>query len=65
LEARLRALSPQAVLMRGYSITTIKKGGVIVRSTKQVKAGERLVTRFADGEVESIAQDQKQMPLFE
>ncbi len=65
LEARLRALSPQAVLKRGYSITTIKKGGVIVRSADQVKAGDRLTTRFADGEIESVAQDQKQMPLFE
>jgi len=61
---QLRALSPQAVLQRGYSITTTKKGDV-VRDAKSVKAGDKLITRFADGTVESTVQDSKQMSLFE
>jgi len=65
MEAQLRALSPEAVLKRGYSITSIKKSGKIVRAASQVKTGERLTTRFADGTVESIVEDQKQLPLFD
>jgi exodeoxyribonuclease VII large subunit len=64
-EAQLRALSPEAVLKRGYSITTIKKGGAIVRTSNQVKPGDRMLTRFADGTVESTVEDQKQLPLFD
>jgi exodeoxyribonuclease VII large subunit len=65
MDAQLRALSPEAVLKRGYSMTTIKKTGKIVRAAAQVKTGDRLITRFADGTVESVAEDQKQLPLFE
>jgi len=60
----LRALSPQAVLHRGYSITTNKKGDVL-RDAKSVKPGDKLITRFADGEVDSTVQDSKQLSLFE
>jgi exodeoxyribonuclease VII large subunit len=63
-EAQLRAISPMAVLARGYSITTLKRDGSILRSAAGVKEGERLVTRLADGTVESIAQDSKQGVLF-
>jgi exodeoxyribonuclease VII large subunit len=65
MDAQLRALSPEAVLKRGYSITSIKKSGKLVRASSQVKTGDRLTTRFADGTVESIVEDQKQLPLFE
>ena len=65
LDTQLRALSPEAVLKRGYSMTTLKKSGKLVRAALQVKTGDRLITRFADGTVESIAEDQKQLPLFE
>ena len=58
-------MSPERVLGRGYSITTFKKGGLVVRSTSAVKTGDRLVTRFADGTIESIAEDSRQLPLFE
>ena len=57
--------SPKSVLGRGYSITTHKKSGAIIRSAKQAKVGERLTTRFADGTVESTVEDQKQLPLFD
>jgi exodeoxyribonuclease VII large subunit len=68
LEARqihLNALGPEQVLKRGYSITTLKKGGKVVRSAQDVKEGDRLVTRLADGQVESTVQDKQQLPLFE
>jgi exodeoxyribonuclease VII large subunit len=62
---QLDAVSPQSVLKRGYTITTRKKGGGVLRSVEQVKPGDKLITRFADGEVESIAEDSKQLSLFE
>jgi exodeoxyribonuclease VII large subunit len=65
LERHLQAVSPRAVLGRGYSITTHKKTGAIVRSARDGRVGERIVTRFADGTVESTVEDQKQLPLFE
>ncbi len=65
LTAQLRALAPSEVLRRGYSITTIKKTGVVLRSTSQVKTGDRLITRVMDGASESIVQDTRQMSLFE
>jgi exodeoxyribonuclease VII large subunit len=65
LQGRLVALAPSEVLRRGYSITTIKKSGAILRSARQVKEGDRIVTRLADGTSESIVQDTRQMGLFE
>jgi exodeoxyribonuclease VII large subunit len=65
MDAQLRALSPQSVLNRGYSMTTLKKTGKLVRKASQIKTGDRLVTQFADGTVESVAEDQKQLPLFD
>jgi len=46
-EQRLRALSPVAVLDRGYAMVTGPTG--VVRSTQDVKPGERLSIRVADG----------------
>jgi exodeoxyribonuclease VII large subunit len=65
LQGRLIALAPSEVLRRGYSITTIKKSATIVRSAKQLREGDRILTRLADGTSESIVQDTKQMGLFE
>ncbi len=48
MKASLDHLNPQAVLERGYSIVE-KHGGQIVRSAKQVAAGERLHLTFARG----------------
>ncbi len=62
---QLEALSPQAVLNRGYTITSIKKTGQILRTSTDAKMGDRLLTRFADGETESIVQDSRQMSLFQ
>ena len=65
LAAQLQALGPENVLRRGYSLTTLKKGGAVVRSPDQLKPGDRLVTRLADGVVESKVEDAKQLALFE
>ncbi len=64
-ESQLRALGPENVLSRGYSITTMKKTGAVVRSHQQVKEGDRLVTQFAEGSAESVVADSRQLPLFE
>lgn len=51
----LQALSPLAVLDRGYSIT-LNEQGVALRSIQDVQAGERIETRLGDGVITSIAQ---------
>lgn len=48
----LEAVSPLSTLARGYSVTTATDGSVL-KQTKQVKAGDLLTTRLADGWVES------------
>jgi exonuclease VII large subunit len=50
LEVQLRALSPLAVLDRGYSLTQTADG-VVVRDAAAVKTGDRLKTRFAKGTI--------------
>lgn len=52
LGAHLEALSPLKVLERGYSITRNAKGKVI-KKVGEVKKGETITTKLADGEVES------------
>jgi exodeoxyribonuclease VII large subunit len=63
--SQLDALSPRAVLGRGYTITTLKKSGQILRSSAALKPGDHLLTRFADGQSESVVRDSRQMSLFD
>ncbi len=65
LDRQLNAVSPLAVLRRGYSVTLIKKTGTVVRNTAQITGGERLITRLSDGQIESTADDPRQPKLFE
>lgn len=51
-ERLLRALSPQAVLSRGYSVT--RCGGRILTDAAVVKEGSTLTTQLAEGEIVSI-----------
>lgn len=51
----LDALSPQAVLRRGYSITRTADGSVC-QSTSQLHQGDVIVTQLADGSVASTIQ---------
>jgi exodeoxyribonuclease VII large subunit len=48
LDARLHALSPLAVLDRGYALV-LTEAGQVVRSAVQVAVGDRVTTRVADG----------------
>jgi len=45
---RLAALNPKSVLQRGYSITTNKKTGLLVKALEDVRIGDRLITELAD-----------------
>jgi exodeoxyribonuclease VII large subunit len=51
----IRILAPKATLKRGFSITT-DEAGVIVRSSKAVKKGRKIVTRLADGTLKSVVE---------
>jgi exodeoxyribonuclease VII large subunit len=48
-EGKLEALSPVAILGRGYSITRLESTNGILRDATQAKPGDRLLTRLASG----------------
>ncbi|WP_282266772.1 exodeoxyribonuclease VII large subunit [Stenotrophomonas sp. PS02298] len=48
----LEAVSPLATVARGYSILTMLEDGALVRSAEQVKPGEQLRARLAEGELQ-------------
>jgi exonuclease VII large subunit len=58
LEVQLRALSPLAVLDRGYSLTETADGAV-VRDAGRLKKGDRIKTRFAKGTVISEVKEKE------
>ena len=58
VESALSALSPEATLRRGFSITRTADGRVITSATS-LKQGDRLRTQFADGEVEAEVKGSK------
>ena len=45
---RLAGLNPKSILQRGYSITTNKKTGLLVKRLKDVQIGELLNTELSD-----------------
>jgi exodeoxyribonuclease VII large subunit len=47
-ENRLSALNPRSVLQRGYSITTNKQTGLLVRTSGDVSIGDFLITELAN-----------------
>ena len=53
--AALAALSPEATLQRGFSITRTANGKVIT-SASQVAPGDRILTQLANGEASSIVE---------
>jgi exodeoxyribonuclease VII large subunit len=57
--ARVRSLSPQATLDRGYSVVQ-KSDGTIVRSPESLSAGERLALRLAQGVAYATAEGSSQ-----
>lgn len=52
----IEALSPLAILKRGYSITE-KEDGTIIRKAGDISPGDKLKTRLNDGEIISVAED--------
>ena len=52
LAGLLRALGPESAFQRGFSIT-LDSQGRLVRSAHELKPGDELRTRFADGEARS------------
>ena len=56
--ARVRTLSPQATLDRGYSVVQLADG-TIVRSANNLKGGERLTLRLAQGVAHATAEGEK------
>lgn len=55
LETKVKAADPATVLAKGYSLT-LDSTGKFVRNASQLKAGDKLTTRFKDGEVSSVVQ---------
>jgi exodeoxyribonuclease VII large subunit len=56
LSRQLNLLGPEQVLARGYSITMDAASGKVLRDAKTVKAGQKLKTRLATGEITSLAE---------
>lgn len=52
LSHRIESVSPDLLLKRGYSLTL--KNGKALRSVKEVKAGDTIVTHLLDGDIKSI-----------
>jgi exonuclease VII large subunit len=45
---RLAALNPKSVLQRGYTITTNRKTGLLVRSPQDVQIADYIITELAE-----------------
>jgi exodeoxyribonuclease VII large subunit len=56
IASRAEALSPLAVLGRGYSITTHQRDGRLLRSADEVQPGDRVLTRLSRGQIRSIVE---------
>ena len=52
LTAKLDAMSPLKVLTRGYAMAQTEEG-VVIRSIRQVKTGDRMTVSFSDGNIEA------------
>ena len=57
LEQRTKSLDPTLLLQRGYTITLVN--GHALRSPSEVKPGDLIVTRLADGMVKSVVNETK------
>jgi exodeoxyribonuclease VII large subunit len=56
IKARVRALSPQSTLDRGYSVVQLADGQ-IVTDPKKLKAGDELRLRLAKGETKATVKE--------
>jgi len=62
LAGRLQDLNPDRVLARGYSRTVLARTGATLRRAADARAGDRLRTHLADGELESRVTDMGDTP---
>ena len=53
VQAQLEAVGPERVLARGYSVTMRTDSGELVRDSKQLAAGQELLTRLHKGKIYS------------
>jgi exodeoxyribonuclease VII large subunit len=57
-QKRLEALSPLAVLSRGYAVVTRKADGGVVSRVAQAKPGQQIQVRVVDGQFDAEVSDQ-------
>ena len=57
IEKNIALMSPENVLRRGYSITTIN--GKVLQKVESVNAGDKLITIISDGEITSVVNNIK------
>lgn len=53
-EQFVRIASPDYILKRGYTLTL--RDGKIIKSSQKLKQGDKIISRFADGEVQSAVE---------
>jgi exodeoxyribonuclease VII large subunit len=53
MQKRLEALSPLAVIARGYAVVTRKEDGSVVSRVSQTKQGEQIQIRVSDGQLDA------------
>jgi exodeoxyribonuclease VII large subunit len=56
LSGRLEALSPLAVLSRGYAIVRRRQDGAIVRRAEDLEVGESIAVRVAEAELDAVVE---------
>jgi exodeoxyribonuclease VII large subunit len=56
-ETRLRLLSPEQVLARGYSITADASTDKVIRAANEVRVGQKIKTKLKSGEIRSAVEN--------
>jgi len=58
-QRRLEALSPLAVLRRGFAVVTQKEDGTVISRVAQAQPGQKVVIRVSDGQMDAEIVNQK------